>query len=200
MLHCTAQIRFQEWRTHSPAAGRASTPPCADSSFWGLSEVKKTASPKAISSIGSLHPVTDATWEYEGLAHSLLPDRSVGWQRSPVGIALLLIISLHLVFFLSLHSTGFPNANLRICFPRNPAWDASIQAKCPQRRFYLAEFGRLKGRQANRKYMWFISGIHLSEGFPGGSDGKESACNAGDPGSTLGSGKSPGEGNGNPLQ
>ena len=36
--------------------------------------------------------------------------------------------------------------------------------------------------------------------FPGGSDGKESACNAGDPGSILGSGRSPGEGNGNPLQ
>ena len=30
--------------------------------------------------------------------------------------------------------------------------------------------------------------------FPGGSDGKESACNAGDPASTLGSGRSPGEG------
>ena len=37
-------------------------------------------------------------------------------------------------------------------------------------------------------------------GFPGGSDGKESARNAGDPGSIPGSGKSPGEGNGNPLQ
>ena len=36
--------------------------------------------------------------------------------------------------------------------------------------------------------------------FTGSSDGKESACNAGDPGSILGSGKSPGEGNGNPLQ
>ena len=37
-------------------------------------------------------------------------------------------------------------------------------------------------------------------GFPGGSDGKESACNAGDPGSTPGWGRSPGEGNGRPLQ
>ena len=34
----------------------------------------------------------------------------------------------------------------------------------------------------------------------GGSDGKESACNAGDPGSAPGSGRSPGEGNGYPLQ
>ena len=37
-------------------------------------------------------------------------------------------------------------------------------------------------------------------GFPGGSDSKESACNAGDPGSIPGSGRSPGEGNGYLLQ
>jgi len=37
-------------------------------------------------------------------------------------------------------------------------------------------------------------------GFPGGSEGKASTCNAGDLGSIPGSGKSPGEGNGNPLQ
>ena len=37
-------------------------------------------------------------------------------------------------------------------------------------------------------------------GFPDGSAGKESTCNAGDPGSIPGSGKSPGEGNGYPLQ
>ena len=40
----------------------------------------------------------------------------------------------------------------------------------------------------------------ILKGFPGGSDGKASACNAGDPGSIPGSGRSPGEGNGNPLQ
>ena len=36
--------------------------------------------------------------------------------------------------------------------------------------------------------------------FPGGSDGKESACNAGDMGLIPWSGRSPGEGNGNPIQ
>ena len=36
--------------------------------------------------------------------------------------------------------------------------------------------------------------------FPGGSEGKDSACNAGDLGLIPGSGRSPGEGNGNPLQ
>ena len=35
--------------------------------------------------------------------------------------------------------------------------------------------------------------------FPGGSDGEESACNAGDPGLIHGSRRSPGEGKGNPL-
>ena len=40
----------------------------------------------------------------------------------------------------------------------------------------------------------------LASGFPGGSEGKASACNAGDLGSNLGSGRSPGEGNGTPLQ
>ena len=38
------------------------------------------------------------------------------------------------------------------------------------------------------------------EGFPGGSDSKASACNMGDMGLIPGSGISPGEGNGNPLQ
>ena len=37
-------------------------------------------------------------------------------------------------------------------------------------------------------------------GFPGGSVGKESACNTGDLGLIPGSARSPGEGNGNPLQ
>ena len=37
-------------------------------------------------------------------------------------------------------------------------------------------------------------------GFPGGSDSKESACNAGDLGVITESGRSPGEGNGDPLQ
>ena len=37
-------------------------------------------------------------------------------------------------------------------------------------------------------------------GFPGGLDGKESACGAGDPGSIPASGRAPREGNGYPLQ
>ena len=68
----------------------------------------------------------------------------------------------------------------------------------------------------NREYMWpsernqsqkavyrVISTLwHSGKGrtISGGSDSKESACNMGDPGSTPGSGRSPREGNGNPLQ
>ena len=47
---------------------------------------------------------------------------------------------------------------------------------------------------------WDSIVLDLPLGFPGGSDGKESACNAEDLGLSPGSGRSPGEGNGNPLQ
>ena len=55
--------------------------------------------------------------------------------------------------------------------------------------------------------MIFTDALKVSElinrfkmGFPVGSDDKESACNVGDPCSISGSGRFPGEGNGNPLQ
>ena len=48
----------------------------------------------------------------------------------------------------------------------------------------------------------FILYIYMKvpAGFPGGSEGKASAYDAGDPGLILGLGRSPGEGNSNPLQ
>ena len=42
--------------------------------------------------------------------------------------------------------------------------------------------------------------VVLIEGFPGGLDGKESTCNAGNLSSIPGLERLPGEGNGNPLQ
>ena len=42
--------------------------------------------------------------------------------------------------------------------------------------------------------------LYSDRGFPGRSDGKESACNMGDPGLIPGLGRSPGEGIGYPLQ
>ena len=48
--------------------------------------------------------------------------------------------------------------------------------------------------------MVFTTSFYLSRGFPVGSAGKESACNAGDLGSIPGLGRCPGEGNGYPFQ
>ena len=61
---------------------------------------------------------------------------------------------------------------------------------------------RLPSRTKRREremgqHLWALD---LRRGFPGGSAGKESTCNAGDPGLIPGSGRSPGEGKGNPLQ
>ena len=49
-------------------------------------------------------------------------------------------------------------------------------------------------------YWWALNTWQLWLGFPGGSDGEESACNAGDLGLIPLLGRSPGEGNGYPLQ
>ena len=54
-----------------------------------------------------------------------------------------------------------------------------------------------KSQQALNKH---LTKSNTVSGFPHSSVGKESACNAGEPGSIPGSGRAPGEGNGNPLQ
>ena len=55
-----------------------------------------------------------------------------------------------------------------------------------------------EGKRLVKKNFFFLTTAHL--GFPDGSAGKESACNAGDLGSSPGSGRSPGERHGNLLQ
>ena len=59
----------------------------------------------------------------------------------------------------------------------------------------------MEGMRAQRQGSQ-LTEYHIGTGqsFPRSSVGKESACNAGDLGSIPGSGRSPGEGNGNPLQ
>ena len=66
------------------------------------------------------------------------------------------------------------------------------------------------GTEQTGKMTWGDTGLHPKEAlslsaylrpdFPRGSDGKASVYNAGDPVSIPGSGRSPGEGNGSPLQ
>ena len=46
-------------------------------------------------------------------------------------------------------------------------------------------------------YLYFSSSIQILGGLPGGSDSEEPTYNAGDPGLIPGSGRAPGEGNGN---
>ena len=57
----------------------------------------------------------------------------------------------------------------------------------------------LKVLDARRRII-FIRRHNKNPGFPGGSEGKVSACNVEDLGLIPGLGRSPGEGNGNPLQ
>ena len=68
-------------------------------------------------------------------------------------------------------------------------WEHAEQMKQVETNCFFAEF-----------LTWHVTCCRLCRGFPGGSDGKASVHNAGDPGSIPGSGRSPGEGNGNPLQ
>ena len=59
---------------------------------------------------------------------------------------------------------------------------------------YMLECQLIKGE------IHLLATTILIMGFPSGSDSKESICNAGDLGSILGSGRSPGEGKGYSLQ
>ena len=84
-------------------------------------------------------------------------------------------------YFASSHK-HFHLSNLPVFWSRVPL--------CSQK-IHNAQTIRVFGHSYPLQYSW---------GFPGSSDSKESACNAGDPGWIPGSGRSPGKGNGNPLQ
>ena len=58
----------------------------------------------------------------------------------------------------------------------------------------------MKAGNNNLTYMFVRIKMQSCMPHPGGSDSKESVCNVGNPGSVSGSGRSPGEGNDNPLQ
>ena len=66
--------------------------------------------------------------------------------------------------------------------------------------FPEVELCQLELSELLKKHSEFVFPPKQNQGFPGSSEVKASACNVGDLGSIPGLGRSPGEGNGNPLQ
>ena len=124
----------------------------------------------------------------------LLPGKSHGWRNlvgcSPCGLEESDTTE-RLHFHFSLSCIGEGNGNPLQCSclenprDRGARW-ASVYGVAQSRT-------RLTGLSSS-------SSIFIYVGFPGVSQVKASACNVGDLGSIPGSGRSPGEGNGNPLQ
>ena len=86
-------------------------------------------------------------------------------------------------------------------------WAPSFPSSSPGDGARKPLFGNLcsenRPSEADNSLSSSLTGLQLSSflaPFPGGSDSKESVCNAGDLGSISGSGRSPGEGNSYPLQ
>ena len=80
---------------------------------------------------------------------------------------------------------------------------------CFLRNLYAGQEAKVRTGHGTTDWFQIGKGVHQScvllpclfnWSFPGGLDGKVSACDVGDPGLIPGSGRSPGEGNGNPLQ
>ena len=80
---------------------------------------------------------------------------------------------------------------------------------CILRNLYAGQEATVRTGHGTTDWFQIGKGVHQScvllpclfnLSFPGGSDGKVSACDVGDPGLIPGPGKSSGEGNGNPLQ
>lgn len=112
--------------------------PSAASPHWGLSWLKVMVSPKVTPPRGSLHPVTDSTWEYKDLF--AIWDRSVGLLRHLLGLHCCSTSpSTQSAFFCSLLQAAIPRAlpyicpacHLRTSLPNNPAWNVSSQGKHP---------------------------------------------------------------------
>ena len=101
-----------------------------------------------------------------------------------------------------LHTQGLQQRESGLCMLPNygNGWSESSQGEC---------LGSSHITHVNLKVENYVSFSRFAEdlspiaedlkGFPDSSNGKESACNAGDQGSVPGLGRPPGEGNGNPL-
>ena len=74
--------------------------------------------------------------------------------------------------------------------------DTKVQTEHPYKPIHIYWMSRINNICAQKE----LSKLTFHLGFPDSSVGKESACNAGDPGSVPGSGRSPGDGIGSLLQ
>ena len=116
-----------------------------------------------------------------------------GWSRAPCGIQWFLTI----IYFI--YNCVYKSNPISQFIPPFPTpwlpwylrWlRIHLQSRRPRFDFWV---GKILWRRDRLPTPVFL-------GFPGGSAGEESACNAGDLGSIAGLGRSPGEGNGYPLQ
>ena len=74
-------------------------------------------------------------------------------------------------------------------------WNSSTEILSPPLALFVVMLSKAHLTSHSRKSLWVYN-----TGFPHSSVGNESACSTGDPSSIPGLGRSPGEGNGNPLQ
>jgi len=88
------------------------------------------------------------------------------------------------------------------CLLRNlyAGQEATVRTGHETMEWFKIEKGVCQGCIFSPAYFIYMQSTSYIRGFPDSSVDKESACNAGDPGSIPGSGRSPGEGIGYPLQ
>ena len=135
------------------------------------------------------HRCADISWLSQSSALSHLRAHSPEWTLRPTG------------------SEGAARAREAGLAPPGARGQAVDLVGCPQPErgagmaptCWESNNGLARGQEPNPA-LSKLNTVAVNPGFPGGSDGKESACSAGDPGSIPGLGRSPGEGNGNPLQ
>ena len=92
----------------------------------------------------------------------------------------------------------FSSRNTLIDSLRNYVLSVICISVCPFRLTHKIDYHNPTSCQFNT-YLHLLK-LYLKKGSPGGLDSKDSTCNAGDQGSIPGLGRSPGEGNGYPLQ
>ena len=105
-----------------------------------------------------------------------------------------------------IYSSLSPHTYIHIYEP--PRWSSDKEPTWQHRRHKRCQFNprvekilwRRKRQLTQLTPVYININININICFPGDSDGKESAGNAGDPGLIPGLGRSPGEGYGNPLQ